>query len=156
MHFSTKLEGGVEIRRAVEADLIPLIELLAEMHEDDDSVPSAERAESTFRRIDSSDCRLILVAVVEGALVGTLDLFVMPNLTRGARPWAGVENIVVAASHRQRGIARSLLNTAIELARSAHCYKIQLVSHARRDAAHHLYENVGFDAPVRGYRRYLH
>jgi len=48
-----------------------------------------------------------------------------------------------------------LLESAIGKAKEAGCYKIQLVSATRRDAAHALYESTGFDADVSGFRRYL-
>jgi len=79
----------------------------------------------------------------------------MENLTRGGRPWAGIENLVVDAESRREGIASALIQTALDLAREVGCYKVQLVSHERRSAAHDLYRRAGFEVPVRGYRRYL-
>lgn len=95
------------------------------------------------------------IASRDGAIVGTLDLFVMANLTRNGRHWAGIENVVVDVAHRPQGIGGALMGVAADIARTAGCYKLQLVSHRKRDAAHTLYTHTGFTAPVRGYRRYL-
>lgn len=155
---------GVHVRRAVAEDLQPLLALLAQMHDDprggDDDAPDVAdgihaRAAEAFCEILGCRSRAILVAELGGALVGTLDLFLMANLTRAARPWAGVENFVVDERSRRRGIGGALLDVAMSLARDAGCYKIQLISHVRRDAAHALYERAGFNASVRGYRHYF-
>jgi ribosomal protein S18 acetylase RimI-like enzyme len=66
-----------------------------------------------------------------------------------------IENIVVDSAHRRRGIGGALLDEAVKIAQLAGCYKVQLVSHSRRDAAHSLYRHSSFDAPVLGYRRYI-
>lgn len=156
------IAGGARVRRARPADLQAVLALLAQMHDDDGDghgdaggAPSPERAAATFGDMLATPSRAILVVEAGGSLLATLDLFVMSNLTRGARPWAGVENFVVDEPARGRGVGGALLATAIGLAREAGCYKVQLISHARRDAAHAVYARAGFDADVRGYRSYL-
>ena len=54
-----------------------------------------------------------------------------------------------------KGSAEHSVAVAVDTALEAGCYKVQLVSHHKRDAAHVLYSHTGFTAPVRGYRRYL-
>jgi GNAT superfamily N-acetyltransferase len=63
--------------------------------------------------------------------------------------------VVVDSSERRTGIASALMQSAFSLAIGAGCYKLQLLSGARRADAHGLYESVGMDAPVRGFRRYF-
>jgi GNAT superfamily N-acetyltransferase len=96
-----------------------------------------------------------MIARVNGEAVGTIDVIVSPNLTREVHPFAIIENVVVAPAARRRGIGRQLVEAALDFARSCGCYKVQLVSANKRDAAHHLYDTMGFDADVSGYRRYL-
>lgn len=146
---------GLWIRRAGAADLPLVLNLLAQMHGEEPPDPGDQRVTEAFRKILHSQGRALLVAVEDEEIVGTLDLMIVPNLSHGGQAWAMIENVVVDASHRRKGIGGFLLDTAIDLARSAGCYKLQLVSHARRDAAHALYRHAAFDAPVRGYRRYL-
>jgi len=153
--FHTIAGDGLVIRSTKPADLPSLLRLLDQMHEGDAPLVANDHLRDVYADIARSRSRLILIAVLDEEIVGTLDLFVMPNLTRAGRPWAGVENLVVAESHRRRGIGDALMQSAISLASQAGCYKVQLVSHAKRDAAHELYRSTGFTAPVRGYRRYL-
>jgi GNAT superfamily N-acetyltransferase len=143
-----------EIRRASVDDLLGLLALYAQMH-DEAAADRADGLEEVLQEISEAPHRALLVATLGGDVVGTLDFFVMANLTHGGRPWAGIENLVVDGDHRRQGIGGALMRVAVDLASHTGCYKLQLVSHQRRDAAHMLYSSLGFDAPVRGYRRYL-
>jgi GNAT superfamily N-acetyltransferase len=152
--ISRHASDDLEIRGATSDDLPAVLGLLSQMH-DKPAGGQAHGLEATFRQILASPSRTLLLAVQGDLAVGTLDLFVMANLTRGGRPWAGIENLVVDAGHRRQGIGSALIDVAIDLARQLDCYKLQLVSHERRAAAHDLYRRAEFDAPVHGYRRYL-
>jgi ribosomal protein S18 acetylase RimI-like enzyme len=88
-------------------------------------------------------------------VIGTVDCAALPNLTRGARPFMLVENVVVSGEYRRAGVGSALLEAAMRLARQAGCYKVQLLSRAERSAAHAFYESRGFRPVAQGYRRYL-
>jgi ribosomal protein S18 acetylase RimI-like enzyme len=45
----------------------------------------------------------------DGAVVGTADLVVVPNLTQAAKQTAYVENVVVDREHRNRGIGPTIM-----------------------------------------------
>ena len=154
-NVSQRFDDGLLVRRAISGDLPELLALLSQLHEEGTPPLAGEDLTSTFTEILASQTRAVLVASRGGGIVGTLDLFMMANLTRGGRPWAGIENVVVDMAHRRQGIGGALIAVAADLARGAGCYKLQLVSHDKRDAAHELYSHAGFTAPVRGYRRYL-
>ncbi len=153
--FSRTLDDGLVVRCAAGQDLPELLALLSQLHDTDTPQLATEHLAVTFDEILRSPTRAILVALREGKLVGTLDLFWMANLTRDGRPWAGIENMIVDAPSRRRGTGRALMAAAVELAREAGCYKLQLVSREERDAAHVMYSSTGFTAPVKGFRRYL-
>jgi GNAT superfamily N-acetyltransferase len=154
-NISQRFDDGLLVRRAVSDDLPDLLALLSQLHEAETPPLAGEALISTFAEILASRTRAILIASRDDGIVGTLDLFVMANLTRSGRPWAGIENVVVDMAHRRQGIGGALMAVAADIARRAGCYKLQLVSNHRRDAAHELYSHTGFTAPVRGYRRYL-
>jgi ribosomal protein S18 acetylase RimI-like enzyme len=144
---------GVELRAARTGDLERLLALLSQLYEGRPPLPGGPQARATLERILSDPARALLVAEGEGALLGTIDLVIVPDLTHGV--WAAIENFVVDAGARRRGIGRALLGEAVELARRAGASKVQLVSHERRAEAHALYAAAGFDVPVRGFRRQL-
>ena len=154
-NVSQRFDDGLLVRRAESDDLPELLALLSQLHEEETPPLANEDLTSTFAEILASRTRAVLIASCDDGVVGTLDLFLMANLTRGGQPWAGIENFVVDEAHRRQGIGAALMAAAADIARRAGCYKLQLVSHHRRDAAHELYTHSGFTAPVSGYRRYL-
>ena len=85
-----------------------------------------------------------VVAVVGDLLVAscTLSVAVIPNLTRGARPYGLVENVVTRAEYHRRGIGTRVLQHALSLAWDRRCYKVMLST--GRDEAHTFYKQAGF------------
>ncbi|WP_084050151.1 GNAT family N-acetyltransferase [Deinococcus hopiensis] len=86
----------------------------------------------------------VLVAEMEGQIVGTVTLALIPNLTRGARPYGVVENVVTHAAYREQGIGRALLAEAERLARAVKAYKVMLQSGASLPEAHAFYRRCGY------------
>jgi GNAT superfamily N-acetyltransferase len=146
----------VTIRQAAPGDLQTLRVLLTALHGEP---PWGDRemqpALATLEAISADPKRALLLGFVGDEPAGTIDVIVSPNLTRHVRPFALVENVVVLHEFRRNGIGRQLMDAALDFARAQGCYKVQLVSANQRDAAHHLYRALGFDAEVSGYRRYL-
>lgn len=147
--------GAVAVRPARADDLEGLLALLSQLNEDGEPAKANPELATTLARILASDGRTLLVAETAEGLVGTLDLVILAALTHGGHPWAVIENVVVDGEWRQRGVGRTLMDRAVAIAAAAECSEVQLVSHERRHEAHVLYERAGFDAPVRGFRRYL-
>jgi ribosomal protein S18 acetylase RimI-like enzyme len=146
----------VRIDRARASDLEALYGILFHLHGDSPWRESrSAAANAALRSILADKRRALMIARVNGEAVGTIDVIVSPNLTREVHPFAVIENVVVAPAARRRGIGRRLMEAALDFAQSCGCYKVQLVSANKRDAAHHLYDAIGFDADVSGYRRYL-
>lgn len=143
------------IRPADVEDLGALRALLEELHSEPDPWDDARAAAALEAIVRDPRRRLLVAEVDDGEPVGTVDVVVVPNLTRGARPYAVIENVVVARRFRRRGIGRALLDAAVEHARAEGCYKLQLISAARRGEAHALYAAAGFSDAFQGYRRYL-
>lgn len=150
-----RLSENTVIRKAVKEDLVGIMGLFGCMHPEDGLV-NYEKILEVFEQIELDSRRVILVAEESSkGIIGTIDFFYVPNLTREARPWGGVENLVVHPDERRQGIGGALIQTVVNLAKAVDCYKIQLVSHNSRVEAHRLYDEMGFSAPVRGYRYYL-
>src|SRR4051812_213292 len=128
------------------------MQLYRQLNPDDPEVPP-NRAERVWRAMRDVPGREVLVAEVGGRVVGTVDLTITPNLTRGARPVLIVENVVVDAEARRQGVGRLLLDEAAHRGRAAGCYKLQLS--AADPEAFAFYEAAGLAGSARTYKRYL-
>ncbi|MDK1475429.1 GNAT family N-acetyltransferase [Streptomyces sp. 549] len=143
----------ITVRSADATDLPSLLALFSELNPDDPSLPQ-ESADALWAEISAQRGRTVLVAELDGTVVGTADCMVLPNLTRGGRSILFVENVVVARSRQRQGIGQRLMETAVRLGESAGCYKVQLL--AADDAyVHSFYESCGFRFLAHGFRRYI-
>jgi GNAT superfamily N-acetyltransferase len=143
----------VEVRSAESGDLEHLLGLLRELNPDDPPL-DAHTAGAVWEQIQAQRGRTVLVADTAAGLVGTLDCFIVANLTRNGRPILFIEKVIVAADRRRVGIGCRLLEAAIDIARSSGCYKAQLLA-ADDPKAGAFYEGCGFARSAQGYRRYL-
>lgn len=92
-------------------------------------------------RLTGTSTNTLLVARVEGMIVGTL-MLVMSPLPSGLR--AHIEDVVVDAAARGHGVGRALIDKALGLAADAGARTIDLTSRPSREAANRLYERAGF------------
>jgi GNAT superfamily N-acetyltransferase len=143
----------VKIRAAESDDLDLLLGLLRQLNPDDPPL-DARTADAVWEQIQAQTGRTVLVADTGAALVGTLDSFLVANLTRNGRPILFIENVIVAVDHRRARIGSRLLQAAIDIARSSGCYKAQLLA-ADDPQACAFYEACGFARSAQGYRRYF-
>jgi GNAT superfamily N-acetyltransferase len=149
--------GSVVIRRASRSDLDALLSLYEELAGSNITATPGDRASSEplLEELLADPRRQLVVATVDGQLVGTADLLVVANLTHRGQPWAIVENVIVASSARRTGVGRALMGHLIELAREAGCCKLQLLSGRHRTEAHELYRSMGLDAVAEGFKIYF-
>ncbi len=142
------------IRKAVVKDLPRISELYEELTEEK-NFASAATLERVFKEIEAMPGHELLVAEEAGAVVGSLLVQVVPNLSHQAKPWAIVENMIVDSRFRNKGIGWDLMQAVIERARQAGCYKVQLMSNKKRLPAHEFYRTLGFEDSALGFRLYL-
>jgi GNAT superfamily N-acetyltransferase len=84
-----------------------------------------------------------LVAESAGMVVGILDMEYHQRLG-DHRPQARVNDVVVTASIRGRGVGRLLLARAEDLARKRGCFRMALVTAAWREDTHRFYAREGW------------
>jgi GNAT superfamily N-acetyltransferase len=149
--------ADVHVREAVIRDLDSLLGLYEQLTGPlDEPVPEPPpEPREVIAKIIADPARSLLVAELDGPLVGTVDVLIAPNLTHHAQPWALVENVVVADDARRRGAGRALMLRAIEIAREAGCYKVNLISGNERTGAHEFYRSLGFEEVGQGFKTYL-
>jgi GNAT superfamily N-acetyltransferase len=147
----------VRLRRAAASDVDPIVALLADdplgrsreaWTRDGDLAPYL----AAFALIDADPHQLLLVAELDGEVVGTMQLTFIPGLSRNGSMRMLVEAVRIAASERGHGLGASMMRWAIEHARARGCAVVQLTSDKSRRDAHRFYDRLGFVASHEGYK----
>jgi GNAT superfamily N-acetyltransferase len=149
----------VEIRPASAGDVPDIARLLwdDEYGRDRESTASQDEASylSAFHQIESDPNSEVFVATLDGAVVGCLQLTIIPGLSYRGIYRALVEDVRVDRRCRSRGVGSLLLSTAEARATERGCRMIELFVHADRNDAHRFYESAGYVGAHRGFRKKL-
>ena len=105
----TLLNGSVTLRRAAAADLPELIALLAADQlaigrDGIDTPADLDHYQNAFAAIDRDAAQLLLVAATPTKIVGTLQLTVIPGLSRRGSLRGQIEAVRVHERHRGLGL----------------------------------------------------
>jgi ribosomal protein S18 acetylase RimI-like enzyme len=103
------------------------------------SAPPPDR--DTLAAMVRHDAITLLVARLDGEVVGTLTLVMFPIPT-GLRAW--IEDVVVDGNARRTGTGQALSEAAVRIAQEAGARTVDLTSRPSREAAGRLYERIGF------------
>lgn len=143
----------MRIREAHKGDIARLLELYREPNELYAEVRESEgeAAGRRFEEVLADEHQRTLVAEEGGEVVGTLVLALLPNLAHGGAPYAVVENVVVDAGRRGKGIGEALMREAMARAREAGAYKLSLTANLGRERAHRFYRRLGFKETHAGF-----
>lgn len=149
-------EAEVTVRAARIEDLEAIVDLLADdplgaRREGGDLAPYA----AAFARMTADPGQAQAVAELSGQVVGTLQLSIIPSLTRRGTTRAQIEGVRTLSSLRGRGIGEALFAWAFDEARRRGAGLVQLTSDTSRGNAHRFYEHLGFVASDTGFKRDL-
>lgn len=133
----------MQVRKIKENELEKLLLLYKHLHPDEVD-PSAENAREAWEKIFNNDSFQYFVIEKDEQLIASCNVTIIPNLTRGARPFALIENVVTHGDHQRGGLGKKIMVHAMDHARNRGCYKIMLLSNAHRKEAHRFYEGLGF------------
>ncbi|MER5831733.1 GNAT family N-acetyltransferase [Streptomyces sp. NPDC002130] len=149
--------GDLEIRAAVADDVPAIVAMLADdplgaqRESPDDLAPYL----AALERLSADPNQRLVVAVREGRVVGTLQLTIIPGLSRRGATRSIVEGVRIHADERGSGLGTQLIEWAIEESRNERCQLIQLTSDKTRTDAHRFYERLGFTASHTGFKLQL-
>lgn len=132
------------VREANREDLQALLELYLYLHETSAPEHSPHLA-SVWEQILQDKNHHLIVSEVDGAIVSSCVCVVIPNLTRGVRPYAFVENVVTHADHRGKGYATQCLDYAKALAKQRNCYKMMLLTGSKDQKTLDFYTHAGYN-----------
>lgn len=136
-------------------DVSAIVELLAddplgasrESHESDADLRPYRKA---FDDIDGDPRQLLVVAVADHDVVGTMQLSFIPGLSRRGSLRAQIEAVRVRDDFRGAGLGRAMFGWAIDEAQRRGCAMVQLTADKTRTDAHRFYTRLGFVASHEG------
>lgn len=132
------------IRNIREDELPQLIELYTHLHAVDDPLPEGDELASMWRAFLDDPHIHCIVAECDGRLVSSCTLGLVPNMTRGGRPYGMIENVVTHKDYRCRGLGTKVLQHALGIAWQSNCYKVMLLTGSKRPETLRFYEKAGF------------
>lgn len=132
------------IRYIRKDELRDLLELYKHMNADDPEIEENSELSALWERIRNDPNQHYIVTEVDGRIVSSLVLVIIENLTRGARPYGLIENVVTHEAYRNRGYGTGLLKKALEIAQNRGCYKVMLMSGRGEDVLK-FYDKAGFE-----------
>lgn len=133
-----------EIRCATKHDLAGILDLYQYLNPDDPRLVIDEKLTDHWNEICLDPYLMYFVAVEEGKMVATCNLSVIKNLTRSARPYGLIENVVTSPAYRRQGYGTAVLNKALSAARDRDCYKVMLMTGRKEESTLNFYEKAGF------------
>lgn len=132
------------VREIQQNELNQLLELYLHLHET--TLPEeSEHLKQTWQTIIQDSNHHIIVKIVDGQIVSSCVCVIIPNLTRGIRPYAFIENVVAHKDYRGNGYAKECLNFAKEIAKQMNCYKMMLLTGSKEDATLNFYKSAGYN-----------
>jgi GNAT superfamily N-acetyltransferase len=85
-----------------------------------------------FREIDADPSNELIVAELDGDVIGTMQLTLTPSISFRGGKRCTVESVRVDEKHRGKGIGREMMLWAIDRAREKGCVSMQLTTHKDR------------------------
>lgn len=145
------------IRPTTEADVPAIVAMLADdplgatRESPDDLTPYL----AALKRLTADPNQHLVVAVRADRVVGTLQLTIVPGLSRKGATRSIIEGVRVHADERGGGLGTRFVEWAVEKSRAENCALVQLTSDVTRTDAHRFYERLGFTASHVGFKLQL-
>ena len=159
----TKTDASeIRMREALRADVPRVAELI--MH--GASVQKRTRGEiaaeaqdpvylEAFDVIAANPYNTLFVAELEGEVIGTYQITILPGMAERGRIRAKIESVHVAPECRGRGIGAIMMRHAIAFATEKGVGLVELTSHKARPDAHRFYSGLGFVQSHEGFKMAL-
>ncbi|WP_333747870.1 GNAT family N-acetyltransferase [Streptomyces sp. IBSBF 2394] len=149
--------GDLDIRPATAEDVPAVVAMLADdplgaqRESPDDLGPYL----AAFERLTTDPNQHLVVAVRDSRVVGTLQLTIVPGLSRRGATRSIIEGVRIHGDERGSGLGTQLIEWAIDESRRQDCSLVQLTSDKTRTDAHRFYERLDFTASHTGFKLQL-
>ncbi|MET7692570.1 GNAT family N-acetyltransferase [Streptomyces sp. NPDC005483] len=146
--------GDLEIRPATADDVAAIVGMLADdpLGAQRESPDDLDPYLAALERLSADPNQYLVVATRDDRVVGTLQLTLIPGLSRRGATRSIIEGVRIHADERGGGLGSRLIEWAIEESRRQNCQLVQLTSDNTRVDAHRFYERLGFTASHVGFK----
>lgn len=144
---------NLTFREARPTDLERIVELIA-----DDAVAArrtgtyGEAHVRGFEAIAASPDNELVLAEVDGAVVGVMQLTFIPGISRNGASRLLVEAVRVDKELRGQGVGARMMEHAHDRGRARGCVLAQLTSDKQRPDAHRFYRRLGYAQSHEGFK----
>ncbi|MEZ5932940.1 MAG: GNAT family N-acetyltransferase [Alphaproteobacteria bacterium] len=142
------LPPGLIFREAGRDDVPAMVRLLA-----DDALGRSREAVgddvdpayiSAFEAIGQDPNNHLIVADLDGAVIGCMQLTAIPHLAFRGGTRLQIEGVRVDQAYRGRRVGAAMIDHALAVARARGCHLVQLTSNRQRPDALRFYQRLGF------------
>ncbi|AOZ92550.1 GNAT family N-acetyltransferase [Paenibacillus crassostreae] len=130
-------------------ELNELLELYKHLNKEDPELLKNQELSDLWKSMMNDPNMNIIVLEYEGRIVSSCVLIIVRNLTRNARPYGIIENVVTHEEYRNKGFGRLTLNRALEIAEEGNCYKVMLMTSSKKEETLGFYERSGFKRGIK-------
>lgn len=142
------------IIRDMTAEDIPQLAALYEQFWNEES--SVESMYNNFCKFQEGDSYLLLSAVENNQLIGSVMGIICGELYGDCKPFMVLENMIVDSKHRNNGVGKALIAELEKRAVENSCSQIILVTDTNRIDACKLYESAGYNPEThKGFKKKL-
>ena len=135
----------MEIRELTVEDLESLLILYVQLDEKNKDISLQKSIDIWKAEIENNKNIKYFGAVDNGQVVSSCYCLIIPNLTNFGQPICFIENVVTDENYRKQGLAKKVIEKALDVARANNCHKAILQSGIARTEAHKFYEKLGFN-----------
>lgn len=132
------------IRVLAQSDIYAITNLYQFLNPDDPPIAINDESLRVWQEILENPSVSMLGYECDGEVVSCCTLCVIPNMSRGMKPYGLIENVVTHPDYRKRGLATTLLKTAQSIAWELGCYKVMLLTGSKRESTLAFYKKCGF------------
>ena len=134
------------IRKLLENEIPELLELYT-YYTSKDNLPNLteEKINIIWEQIKSNQFINYFVVEVDDKIIASCILSITPSFIRGGDGFGIIEHVVTHIDYRRRGYGKAIVNYPLDYAWEKGCTEVMLLSGAKNENAHKMYENIGFD-----------
>lgn len=138
----------IQFRTLQKKDIPSLLQLYIQLDPVNDFL-EVEEAQDIWEKISKNENIKYFVAVDDDKVVSTCWSCLIPNMTHHGGTICFIENVVTDINYRKMGLAKKVIQMAIDDAKENNCYMACLLSNTKRTEAHKFYEKIGFKGDIK-------